>query len=90
MKFLYIVVQLSLIYSEFSTFQPKFHFINFYSNRSPIQKYPFYMLIETSGSNMEHDEDKLHKFLQKAMDKYIVCDGFVTNEPGKMKVCLKY
>lgn len=44
------------------------------------------MLIETSGSNMEHDEDKLHKFLQKAMDKSIVCDGFVTNEPGKMKV----
>lgn len=44
------------------------------------------MLIETEGSNSEHDSEKLHKFLQKAMDKSLACDGFVTNEPGKMAV----
>lgn len=54
--------------------------------RSPIPKYPFYMLIETSGSRMDHDEEKLNKFLQYVMEKRLVLDGTVTNEPGKMKV----
>lgn len=56
------------------------------SHRSPIQKYPFYMLIETSGSNNDHDEEKLNKFLETAMSSSLVVDGFVTNEPSKMKV----
>ena len=61
----------------------------FYSYRSPIQKYPFYMLIETSGSNNDHDEEKLNKFLETAMSSSLVVDGFVTNEPSKMKVSYK-
>lgn len=56
------------------------------STRSPISKYPFYMLIETSGSRMDHDEEKLHKFLQNVMENRLVLDGTVTNDPGKMKV----
>ncbi|VEN44632.1 unnamed protein product [Callosobruchus maculatus] len=34
---------------------------------SPIGNYPFYLLIETSGSNPEHDADKLNKFLDTAL-----------------------
>ena len=44
------------------------------------------MLIETSGSNNEHDEEKLNKFLETAMSSSLVVDGIVTNEPSKMKV----
>ena len=54
--------------------------------RSPIEKFPFYMLIETSGSNQGHDEEKLNAFLEKAMETSLVVDGVLTNEPGKMKV----
>lgn len=54
--------------------------------RSPIEKYPFYMLIETSGSNMNHDEEKLTNFLESSMEQGIVLDGTVTNEPTKMRV----
>lgn len=57
--------------------------------RSPIAKYPFYMLIETSGSRMDHDEEKLNNFLQHVMESRLVLDGTVTNEPGKMKVLIK-
>jgi FAD/FMN-containing dehydrogenase len=53
--------------------------------QAPIGKYPFYMLIETSGSNMHHDEEKLNNFLEKSMERAIVVDGVVTNEPGKIK-----
>ncbi|KAJ6636532.1 D-2-hydroxyglutarate dehydrogenase, mitochondrial [Pseudolycoriella hygida] len=59
--------------------------LNAYNLRSPISKYPFYMLIETSGSRMDHDEEKINKFLQYVMEKKLVVDGTVTNEPGKMK-----
>lgn len=43
------------------------------------------MLIETSGSNQTHDEEKLNNFLQKAMETSLVVDGVCTNEPGKMR-----
>lgn len=43
------------------------------------------MLIETSGSNQDHDEEKLNNFLQKAMNTSLVVDGVTTNEPSKMR-----
>lgn len=43
------------------------------------------MLIETSGSNQAHDEEKLNSFLQKAMDTSIIVDGVTTGEPSKMR-----
>jgi D-2-hydroxyglutarate dehydrogenase len=43
------------------------------------------MLIETSGSRQEHDEEKLNDFLQSAMEQSLVIDGVTTNEPGKMR-----
>uniref|UniRef100_A0A1I8P1Z4 D-2-hydroxyglutarate dehydrogenase, mitochondrial n=1 Tax=Stomoxys calcitrans TaxID=35570 RepID=A0A1I8P1Z4_STOCA len=52
--------------------------------KSPIEGFPFYMLIETSGSNVEHDMEKLNGFLQLVMEKGDVADGTYTSEPGKM------
>lgn len=57
-----------------------------YNLTSPIAKYPFYMLIETSGSRSDHDEEKLSTFLEALMEKGVVLDGTVTTDPGKIKV----
>lgn len=54
--------------------------------KSPLPDYPFYMLIETHGSNNAHDEEKLNTFLEDVMGEGTVLDGTATNEPGKMKV----
>lgn len=54
--------------------------------KSPIGKYPFYVLIETHGCSNKHDEEKLNKLLEHVMDTKTVLDGTVTNEPNKMKI----
>lgn len=54
--------------------------------KNPLGEFPFYVLVETHGSNGQHDEEKLNAFLQKAMEKDIVLDGTFTSESGKMKV----
>lgn len=54
--------------------------------KSPIDDFPFYMLIETQGSDNVHDEEKLNKFLESAMEQGLVLDGTATNEATKMKV----
>ncbi|KKF96273.1 D-lactate dehydrogenase [cytochrome] 2 mitochondrial [Ceratocystis platani] len=46
----------------------------------PMEDYPFYCLIETSGSNSEHDYEKLEKFLEDVMEKEIVVDGVVAQD----------
>lgn len=40
-------------------------------------EHPFYVLIETSGSNAEHDQQKLEGFLEHIMSEEIVADGTV-------------
>ena len=40
----------------------------------------FYCLIETSGSNGEHDSEKLEKFLEDVMEKSIVMDGVLAQD----------
>jgi hypothetical protein len=52
----------------------------------PIGEFPFYMLIETSGSNGKHDEEKLTNFLESVMAGGIVRDGTVASEPSRIKV----
>lgn len=52
----------------------------------PIGVFPFYMLVETSGSNGEHDEEKLNSFLFTSMETGRVADGTVTNEVTKSRV----
>lgn len=42
--------------------------------------YPFYCLIETSGSNAEHDYAKLEAFLEDVMTKEVVADGILAQD----------
>ena len=38
--------------------------------RDPLdQSYPFYALIETSGFNAKHDQEKVHSFLEAATEQ---------------------
>lgn len=55
-------------------------------HQSPISEYPFYILIETSGSDETHDEEKLNRFLEKSVSSGVVLDGAVTNELSRMHV----
>lgn len=59
-------------------------------NSCPIGDFPFYMLIETSGSNEKHDKEKLNNFLEKQMSSESILDGVVVNEPSKIQVCFFY
>jgi FAD/FMN-containing dehydrogenase len=56
----------------------------------PIGEFPFYMLIETSGSNGTHDEEKLTSFLESLMASGVVRDGTVASEPSRIKVRYQY
>lgn len=50
-------------------------------NKSPLEgEYPFYCLIETSGSNAEHDFAKLETFLEHVMGEGIVADGVLAQD----------
>nr|XP_061824086.1 D-2-hydroxyglutarate dehydrogenase, mitochondrial-like isoform X1 [Nerophis lumbriciformis]XP_061824087.1 D-2-hydroxyglutarate dehydrogenase, mitochondrial-like isoform X1 [Nerophis lumbriciformis]XP_061824089.1 D-2-hydroxyglutarate dehydrogenase, mitochondrial-like isoform X1 [Nerophis lumbriciformis]XP_061824090.1 D-2-hydroxyglutarate dehydrogenase, mitochondrial-like isoform X1 [Nerophis lumbriciformis] len=52
---------------------------------NPISDCPFYIVIETSGSDARHDEEKLHNFLEEAMTSSLVTDGTVATEDSKTK-----
>lgn len=52
---------------------------------NPISKQPFYVLIETSGSNSSHDEEKLNFFLEKLMFDKIARDGTLATDLSKLK-----
>ena len=55
-------------------------------NKRPLEdQYPFYCLIETSGSNSEHDNEKLEHFLEDVMGKEIVADGVVAQDETQIK-----
>lgn len=56
----------------------------------PLGAMPFYMLLETSGSNANHDEEKLNKFLEDVMGRGLVADGTVVTEPSRIKVNLTF
>ncbi|XP_056634624.1 D-2-hydroxyglutarate dehydrogenase, mitochondrial [Diorhabda sublineata] len=51
----------------------------------PIGQHNFYMLIETHGSNLIHDEEKTNSFLENVMNEGLALDGTTTNEVSKMK-----
>ena len=55
------------------------------NNRPLESEHPFYCLIETSGSNSDHDNEKLEKFLEHVMDKNIVSDGVVAQDATQVK-----
>ena len=45
---------------------------------------PFYCLVETSGSNGEHDSAKLNSFLEYVMEKEIVSDGVMAENESQI------
>ncbi|XP_077297507.1 D-2-hydroxyglutaric acid dehydrogenase isoform X2 [Arctopsyche grandis] len=53
--------------------------------QNPIGDYPFYVLIETSGSNESHDSEKLTEFLEKTMSSNLVLNGTYQTEPSRIK-----
>ncbi|KAI3403990.2 AIP2 [Candida oxycetoniae] len=57
------------------------------ADQQPIQsgEYPFYVLIETSGSNKEHDDEKLETFLGNAMENGLVEDGIIAQDESQIQ-----
>lgn len=57
--------------------------------RSPLtDEHEFYVLVETAGSKLAHDEEKVEAFLTKLMDRGIIDDGTVTSQPSKIRVSI--
>lgn len=52
---------------------------------NPIADYPFYVLVETHGSDEAHDNEKLSRFLTDSMESGLILDGTVTSETVKMR-----
>ena len=53
-------------------------------SHNPIQESNFYALIETSGSDTDHDEEKLTKFMEWLMNEDLVQDGTIATDKQKM------
>lgn len=55
--------------------------------RRPLEgdKTPYYVLIETSGSNKEHDDAKLEAFLEHVMEEGVVVDGVLAQDETQVK-----
>ncbi|OLL21794.1 putative D-lactate dehydrogenase, mitochondrial [Neolecta irregularis DAH-3] len=49
------------------------------------QDHPFYVLIETQGSNETHDSEKLEAFLENVMSLQIVSDGVLAQDESQLK-----
>ncbi|KAK7473304.1 hypothetical protein BaRGS_00035436 [Batillaria attramentaria] len=52
---------------------------------NPIGASPFYVLIETGGSNQAHDEEKLSGLLEGLMEKGMAADGTLATEMTKIQ-----
>jgi FAD/FMN-containing dehydrogenase len=48
-------------------------------------EYPFYLLVETSGSNSQHDREKLIAALEAVMANQLVKDGIVSESDAQAK-----
>lgn len=56
------------------------------SKKRPLEgQHPFYCLIETSGSNPDHDSEKLEKFLEHVMSEEIVSDGVLAQDEKQIQ-----
>ncbi|KAL8696779.1 MAG: hypothetical protein Q9224_002625, partial [Gallowayella concinna] len=54
--------------------------------KRPLEgEHPFYCLVETSGSNAEHDSEKLQNFLEHVMEKEIVADGVQAQDESQIQ-----
>ena len=53
-------------------------------SHNPLPESNFYALIETSGSDTDHDEEKLSKFMEWLMNEGLVQDGTIAMDKQKM------
>lgn len=54
--------------------------------RDPFeQRYPMYVLIETSGSNKDHDDEKLQALLEHLLESEVIVDGVVAQDETQIK-----
>lgn len=59
--------------------------------RDPLSSsFPFYVLIETHGSNKDHDDEKLSSLLEILMEEDIVQDGVVAQDETQIQNLWKY
>ncbi|KAL1491329.1 hypothetical protein ABEB36_011940 [Hypothenemus hampei] len=49
------------------------------------EEYPFYMLIESHGSNTVHDEEKLTVFLEEIMKNELILNGILAKAPSTIR-----
>lgn len=55
------------------------------NSRDPLSvNCPFYVLVETSGSNATHDSEKLNSFLEKVLESEIVADGVLAQDTSQI------
>ncbi|XP_044753905.1 D-2-hydroxyglutarate dehydrogenase, mitochondrial-like [Coccinella septempunctata] len=52
---------------------------------SPIGRYPIYLIIETSGSDETHDEEKLNRYFESCMDKHFILNGVVASSTTQIQ-----
>ena len=46
---------------------------------------PFYVVLETSGSNFDHDQEKLYNFIETASNKNVILDGILAENSTQME-----
>jgi (R)-2-hydroxyglutarate---pyruvate transhydrogenase len=81
-------VQLSEILSAFEMMDGKTQKIvhDVTGKKMPLEgQHKFYCLIETSGSNKEHDDAKLERFLEYVMEEGLVEDGVLAQDETQVK-----
>ena len=56
------------------------------NKQQPLEgEHPFYCLVETSGSDSDHDSEKLEKFLEHVMSEEIVSDGVLAQDETQIR-----
>ncbi|EPY54273.1 D-lactate dehydrogenase [Schizosaccharomyces cryophilus OY26] len=57
------------------------------STQRPLEEeHPFYVLLETQGSNKEHDEQKLNELIENLIEKEVIADGVIAQDESQLRV----
>jgi len=54
-------------------------------NSEKSSEMPFYVVLETSGSNFDHDQEKLYNFIETASNKNVILDGILAENSTQME-----
>ncbi|PWN26471.1 putative DLD2-D-lactate dehydrogenase [Jaminaea rosea] len=64
--------------------QDAFNLVVHHGIKNPFEaKHPFYVLIETSGSNKDHDDEKLSGLLEELMESSMITDGVMAQDESQ-------